>query len=340
MAVSLYMIFAVAMTSAGVIQRFAPNPDAEIKAAPAATEKKKANPESAAARPAAVTTPVDAKDSTPTDAATKTEPSPKTADASTEVKKSDTKKADEAKPKKTKEERAAERRAEREKRLAENREEKAKELAIFTKGTYWQTVDWRARKFLDKASGDFGFAMILIGMFMLGGWFVRSGIMENTEAHLPLFRKMMLYGLPIGIGIGVLGSLIATGHTPGDQRDGWGIARGMIAMGSLPACLGYVGMVILMLHSKTALANISVLAYAGRMALTNYLTQTIICVTLFYGFAFGLWGMPRAHQLILVVVIYAGQIAFSRWWLSKFRYGPMEWLWRGFTYRQLPALRL
>jgi uncharacterized membrane protein YeiB len=255
-------------------------------------------------------------------------------------KKPDDKKADEKKPKKTKEERAAERKSEREKRLADGKAEKEKELAVFTKGTYWDTVDWRARRFLDKASGDFGFAMILVGMFLLGGWFVRSGVMENTGAHLPFFRKLMLYGLPVGIGLGLLGALIGTSHIPGDRYDGWGIARGLITLGSLPACLGYVGMVVLMLHSNTVLSRISVLAYAGRMALTNYLTQTVICVLLFYGFALGNWGLPRAQQLLLVLVVYAGQIAFSRWWLSKFRYGPMEWLWRGFTYRQMPAFRI
>ncbi len=330
MAVSLYMIFAVSMTAGGVIQRFAPDPDAGVKAAAPATSEPKKIAE--AQVPAAATT------ATPADAAAKSE-TPATP-AAPAAKKADDKKADDAKPKKTKEERAAERKAEREKRRAENRAEKAKELAIFTKGTYWDTVDWRARRFLDKASGDFGFSMILIGMFMLGGWFVRSGVMDNTADNLPLFRKMMLYGLPVGIGLGLLGSLIATGHTPGDQRDGWGIARGLIAMGSLPACLGYVGMVVLMLHSNTVLSKVSVLAYAGRMALTNYLTQTVICVTLFYGFALGNWGLPRAQQLLLVLVVYAAQIAFSRWWLSKFRYGPMEWVWRGFTYRQLPALRV
>jgi uncharacterized membrane protein YeiB len=76
------------------------------------------------------------------------------------------------------------------------------------------------------------------------------------------------------------------------------------------------------------------------MALTNYLMQSVICMVVFYGYGLGRWGMPRAEQVLFVVLVYAAQIAFSHWWLARFRYGPMEWLWRGFTYRQVPPLRI
>jgi uncharacterized membrane protein YeiB len=134
--------------------------------------------------------------------------------------------------------------------------------------------------------------------------------------------------------------MIAVSHTPGDRTDGWGIARGLLTIGNLPACLGYVGMVVLMLHSNTVFARIKVLAPLGRMALTNYLMQSLICALYFYGYALGHWGLPRSQQVLFVLVVYGAQIAFSHWWLSKFRYGPMEWLWRGFTYRQVPKFRI
>jgi uncharacterized protein len=130
-------------------------------------------------------------------------------------------------------------------------------------------------------------------------------------------------------------------HIPGDRTDGWGIARALTNLGSLPACLGYVGLVVLMLHGKSRLfARIAVLAPMGRMALTNYLMQSLICSLYFYGYALGHWGMPRGQQVVFVLVVYALQVAFSHWWLSRFRYGPMEWFWRGYTYRQVPPFRL
>ncbi len=244
------------------------------------------------------------------------------------------------KAKKTRAERAADMKAEREKKLAEQATRKVDEVKTFTTGSYLDTVMWRARDFLEKAAGDGGFAVILVSMFLLGTWFVCSGVMEEPAKHLAFFRKLALYGLPLGIGLGLLSSFIAMSHTPGERHDGWGITRGLLMLGNLPACLGYVGLVVTMLYSRTALSRVRVLAPLGRMALTNYLMQSLVCVLFFYGFGLGHWGMPRAQQVLFVVLVYAAQIVFSHWWLGRFRYGPMEWLWRGFTYRQVPPLRI
>ena len=339
LAVSLYLFFALSMTVAGVVQRFAPDPDAGIAiaqqqpttagtpATPPASGQTQATADIAKpAEPAAVPSAVVSMA-----AATKADKD-KRGEASAD------KKVEEKKPK-TREERAAERKAEREKGLAEAKAKNEKELRLFTSGRYWETVKWSAGEFPEKAAGDFGFGAILIGMFLLGAWFVRSGVMTNTAGHLPFFRKLVIYGLPIGIGLGLLSTLIGMSHTPGDRYDGWQIARGLALIGNLPACLGYVGMVVLMLHSKTTLAGIRVLAPLGRMALTNYLTQSLVCAIYFFGYAMGHWGMPRTQQVLFVLIVYVAQIALSHWWLSRFHYGPMEWLWRGFTYWHMPPFR-
>jgi hypothetical protein len=81
---------------------------------------------------------------------------------------------------------------------------------------------------------------------------VRSGVMEDTAAHLAFFRKLALYGLPVGIGLGLLTSFIAMSHTPGDRLRRLGHRARPRHAGNLPACLGYVGLVVTMLHSRTA----------------------------------------------------------------------------------------
>jgi len=308
LAASLYLFSALAMTAGGLLQRFAPDP---VLTAPTAASVAAAAA-SAAAAAAAAPPQANVASGAASGAAAKVR-----------------------KPEKTREERLAE----REKRLAEGKKEKTDELRTFTQGSYADTVQWRARRFAEKVGGDFGFGVVLMGMFLLGTWFVRSGVMENTGAHLPLFRKLALWGTPIGIGLGLAGSAIAMSHTPGDRYDGWGIARGLVMLGSLPACLGYVSIVVLMLHSRGVFSHIRVLAPMGRMALTNYVTQSLICSLVFYGYAGGRWGMHRWQQLLFVAVVFSAQVVFSHWWLSKFRYGPMEWFWRGFTYRQTPAFR-
>jgi uncharacterized membrane protein YeiB len=230
--------------------------------------------------------------------------------------------------------------AERAERLAKHQEEKRSETWILSQGSYLEAVEMRAGKFPLKVARDAGFSMILVAMFLLGVWFVRSGVMENARAHLALFEKLMLYGIPAGVGLGLLGSFIAVSSTPGADHDGFIMARGLAMLGNLPACLGYVGMVVLMLHSNSPFARIRVLAPFGRMALTNYLTQSLICSLYFYGYGLGHWGMARAWQVVFVVVVLAVQIAFSHWWLARYRFGPLEWLWRGYTYRETPAMRV
>lgn len=245
---------------------------------------------------------------------------------------------------KTEAEKAAQKKAEQKKaeqatRLVTRQENIAKEVRILSSGSYLEAVEMRARRFPDKMAGDAGFATVLVAMFLLGSWFVRSGVMENTRAHLPLFRKLAVYGLTIGIGLGLMGSLVAVSRVAGDSHDGFQFARGLSMLGNLPASLGYVGLVVLMLHSQSVFSRIRVLAPAGRMALTNYLLQSVLCSVYFYGYGLGQWGMGRATQVVFVVAVFAVQIALSHWWLARYRFGPMEWLWRAFTYRTTPAMR-
>jgi uncharacterized protein len=82
------------------------------------------------------------------------------------------------------------------------------------------------------------------------------------------------------------------------------------------------------------------LAYAGRMAISVYLMQTLICTLLFYGYGFGLYGkVGAAGGILLTVIIYVLQIPFSVWWLNRFRFGPVEWLWRSLTYGKLQPMK-
>ncbi len=236
--------------------------------------------------------------------------------------------------------RKAEKKAEGEKELARRAALAKEEARIMSSGGYLEGVGFRARTVGDKLSQDAGFASILVAMFLIGAWFVQSGIMRDTRAHLPLFRKLALYGLPVGIGLGLLGTLIAVGHIPGDSHDGFLLAMGLRMLGNLPASLGYVGLVVVMLHSGRIFSKVSVLAPAGRMALTNYLMQSLISTYVFYGYGLGCWGLPRAWQLVFATAVFAMQVVLSQLWLKHFRYGPLEWFWRGFTYRETPAMRV
>ena len=79
----------------------------------------------------------------------------------------------------------------------------------------------------------------------------------------------------------------------------------------------------------------------GRMAFTNYVVQSVILGWIFYGYGLGFFGrMSAANCFVVVVLIYAAQIVFSIWWLRRFRFGPLEWLWRSLMYGRRQPLRL
>lgn len=214
------------------------------------------------------------------------------------------------------------------------------ERHILSKGSYWEAVKFRAANFSRHAPNEFNTCALFIAVFLIGYWFVRSGVMENTAQYLPLFKRLAFIALPLGIGLGLASSLMAVRATTDSEGDIFQFATSLLYIGNLAACLGYVGLMIVMLHSKGVFANVKVLAPYGRMALTNYLSQSAISSAIFYAYGLGLYGMPRAQQVLVVAVVVPLQVAFSHWWLSKFLYGPMEWLWRAITYWKLPRFKI
>jgi uncharacterized protein len=105
----------------------------------------------------------------------------------------------------------------------------------------------------------------------------------------------------------------------------------MQAVGIPMLALGYAATVALFVVDGRRL--ITVFGPVGRMALTNYLMHSIICVVLSYGFGFGLWwrvGASKAMAIAAAIIVV--QIPLSAWWLSRFRFGPVEYIWRRFTY--------
>lgn len=104
-------------------------------------------------------------------------------------------------------------------------------------------------------------------------------------------------------------------------------------LASLPVAFGHVGACMLIFRSPWVRELTNVLAAAGRMALTNYLMQSLICAVIFFGWGFDQWmRLSRTEVAAVVLAIWALQLSWSSWWLSYFRFGPAEWLWRSLTY--------
>jgi uncharacterized protein len=114
------------------------------------------------------------------------------------------------------------------------------------------------------------------------------------------------------------------------------IYAGHVAMAAF-----YLAAIVLLSQRPAWQRRLSHLGPVGRMALTNYLTHSLIYLLLFYGFGLGLLGRVGATLcLVLSVAIFAAQILFSSWWLRRFRFGPAEWLWRSLTYGSRQPMRI
>lgn len=170
-------------------------------------------------------------------------------------------------------------------------------------------------------------AMMIIGMAL-----VREGLFSTswTKARQTL---MAMVGLGIGLPLAIWQTQVLLGsdfHPVQAEivKIGYDLRRFAMAM-------GWLGLVLLFCQAAWGQAIKRALAATGRMALTNYLAQSILCGLVFYGFGLGLYGRLTGLQLYAVVaLVWALEIAWSSWWLARARIGPFEWVWRSLSYRR------
>ncbi|MFG0329606.1 MAG: DUF418 domain-containing protein [Phycisphaerales bacterium] len=176
------------------------------------------------------------------------------------------------------------------------------------------------------------------GLMLLGMGLYKLGVFSAkrlTRFYLGMVVAGALIGLPL-VAYGVWDKF-ATDFEPiramavSSQFNYWG---------SLLVAFGWIGAVMLIFRAGVLGWLRRALAAVGQMALTNYLAHTLICTTIFYGYGFGLFGkVEPAQQALIVVAIWVVQLIVSPWWMSRFRFGPFEWLWRVMTYGEWQSMR-
>lgn len=184
----------------------------------------------------------------------------------------------------------------------------------------------------------------VLGRFLLGYWAGRRGLLQQPRQHLPLLRGLCVGGAVIGLLFLCLDAQapalkaqwpVLRAGLPGYLlRVGYRVAP--LALGIAIAC----GFALLYLR-PWAERWLRVLVPAGRMTLSNYLLQSLVCVPLFAGFGLG---VGYAHGLWPVLLVAAMgfplQLWLSAWWLQRYYFGPAEWLWRSVSeWQRLPMRR-
>ena len=178
-----------------------------------------------------------------------------------------------------------------------------------------------------------------LGLMLIGMALFKIGIF-TVEKSKKWYLWFMSIGMLVGFSLIISGLFYNFGHH-------WKMEYSMFLgwqynyWGSIFVAFFYIGLLMLLLQKFPKAAWQGPLIAVGRMAFTNYLLMTLFCTTLFYGHGFGLIGsISRIGQSLIVVIIWLLLLSFSTFWLRKYRYGPIEWLWRVLTYWRFQPMKL
>ncbi len=209
-------------------------------------------------------------------------------------------------------------------------------MAVYGRGTVAEIFRLRAREVVFQYSSLLFVGWKLFAMFLVGFWCWCSGLVPALERRLPFVRRVMWIALLVGLAGCSLGLY-------GERAAGGGAALQLGAFvgqefGAPALAIFYMAALVLLYFGGVARPLLDALAPVGRMAMSNYVFQSLVCALLFHSYGLGLFGRTSNLENVLIAVgLCAVQVLLSRAWLQRFAFGPLEWLLRRFVYRGQPA---
>ncbi|MFY2557768.1 DUF418 domain-containing protein, partial [Corallococcus terminator] len=186
---------------------------------------------------------------------------------------------------------------------------------------------------------------LILGRFLFGLLAGRFLLLQDLEGNRHVHQRLLFWGLFLGVignGLGlVVWRLRAMGMGDLIDRDWMMVVTVVQELGCLTLGGAYVALFALLSRRGWVQRVFSVLMPVGKMALSNYLLQSVVSVWLYNGWGLGLIGkLPPSTSIFLALGIFAVQIVLSHLWMARFRFGPAEWLWRSLTYGKAQPMRL
>ena len=180
-----------------------------------------------------------------------------------------------------------------------------------------------------------GFFLRALGLILVGAGLYRTGFMHGGFPT-KTYRLTAIIGLAIGLPLAAAGVILTAAND--FSREIAFVGQVPNTLGTIPASMGYMSIIILW-NSRGDTMLKRRLRAVGRMALTNYLSQTVLGVLVLTTLLAGVDFVNRTAVLVFVAAVWALQLWWSQAWLTRFQFGPAEWLWRVATYRRLQPLR-
>ena len=180
--------------------------------------------------------------------------------------------------------------------------------------------------------------LMLFFTFLVGLWVWSTGVLQDPASHRTTIARVARWGLVLGVAMNVLAAY--TTSVVDSLLPHWGWAKLVLppiaaanVFGAIVLALGIGAALVLLWQDATWQARLRPLTAVGRMGFTSYIMQSFICTFLFYGWGLGWYNtVGPARGIAIGLVIFSVQIALSNWWLRRFRFGPLEWVWRSATY--------
>ncbi|WP_096199727.1 DUF418 domain-containing protein [Bacillus sp. FJAT-45350] len=179
----------------------------------------------------------------------------------------------------------------------------------------------------------------VLGLFLVGLYIAKKGYLQEPCKHQHIWRKLNKHTLWSGGGLTLLFALLLNVEFTSPYWLLYALAHSLNIIAGPLLMLWYVSSIVLLVQKKRVLHKLQPIGSVGRMALTNYLLQSLVFVFIFYGYGIGMFGKIGAFKGILfALLLYSLQVIISHIWLKYFNQGPLESLWRKWTYQQTSSI--
>jgi len=209
------------------------------------------------------------------------------------------------------------------------------------RGSYIEIADYSAKKVIDSLLFFTPVYMLwdCVGMMLLGMGLYRMGVL-SAQRSKKNYLQLAIGGFALGLAVNGF-ELFQAIDSDFDAIVVSGYFQGTYQLGRVAMSMGWLGLIMLFCQGEIWSGLKNRLAAVGRMALSNYLLHSLICLVLFTGAGFGLIGVFERWELyVIVLLIWMVQLALSPWWLKRYSFGPAEWLWRSLTYGSIQKWRI